>query len=213
MLSIYFFAWLGVLSAQATPGPNMMAVASTALADGRRAALLVVAGIVTGVLVWTVLVAVGLGALFHRLPALLTILKFLGGAYLLYLGGRGIAAALRGGDRPGSISPRRAGVSAVAAWRRGLLVVMINPKAALMWSAVATFLFGSGLAATEVLAFGPIAAVSAALIYGLYGIAFSSRGAVAAYLRFSRWIEGVFGLVFGALGGTLLAAGAADLRG
>lgn len=211
MLSIYFFAWLGVLAAQATPGPNMMAVASTALADGRRAALMVVAGIVSGVLTWTVLVAAGLGALFHQLPVLLTILKFFGGAYLLYLGARGIAAAIRGGDSPG-ISPRRAGVSAVAAWRRGLLVVMINPKAALMWSAVATFLFGAGLGAFEVLAFGPVAAVSAALIYGLYGLVFSSRAAVAAYLRFSRWIEGVFGAVFGALGGTLLAAGVADLR-
>lgn len=212
MLSIYFFAWLGVLAAQTTPGPNMMAVASTALADGRRAALMVVAGIVTGVLTWTLLVAVGLGALFHQFPVLLTILKFVGGAYLLYLGARGIVAAIRGGGSPG-ISPRRAGVSAAAAWRRGLLVVMINPKAALMWSAVATFLFGSGLRAPEVLAFGPVAAVSAALIYGLYGIAFSSRAAVAAYLRYSRWIEGVFGAVFGALGGTLLAAGAADLRG
>jgi threonine/homoserine/homoserine lactone efflux protein len=212
VLSIYLFAWLGVLAAQATPGPNMMAVTSTALADGRRAALMVVAGIVSGVLAWTVLVAVGLGALFHQLPVLLTILKFVGGAYLLYLGARGIVAAIRGGGSPG-ISPRRAGVSATAAWRRGLFVVMLNPKAALMWSAVATFLFGAGLGAAEVLAFGPVAALSAGLIYGLYGIAFSSGIAVAAYLRFSRWIEGLFGAVFGALGGTLLAAGASDLRG
>lgn len=212
MATVYFFAWLGVLAAQVTPGPNMVAVASTALADGRRAALMVVLGIVSGVLIWTVLVAVGLGALFHQLPVLLTVLKFAGGAYLLYLGIRGIVAAIRGGEGPG-ISPRRAGVSAAAAWRRGLFVVMINPKAALMWSAVATFLFGAGLGAGEVLAFGPIAALSAALIYGLYGVAFSSRAAVAAYLRFSGWIEGLFGAVFGAFGGALLVAGVNDVRG
>jgi len=211
LLQTYFFAWLGVLAAQATPGPNMMTVASAGLAQGRSAALFVVSGIVTGVFVWTALVAGGLGALFAAQPALLTVLKFVGGGYLVYLGLRAILAALRGTTTI-RIAPGRVALTPAGAWRRGLVVVMLNPKGALMWSAVATVLFGSGLGALDVLAFGPIAALSAALIYGAYGLLFSSQPAIAAYARFSRWIEGVFGLAFGALGVALLADGIRSLR-
>ena len=99
-----------------------------------------------------------------------------------------------------------------AAWRRGLLVVLTNPKAALMWSAIATFLFGARLPMLAVLAFGPLVAITATLIYGAYGLLFSSRLAGRVYGRFARAIEYVFGAAFGALGAVLVLAGVRALR-
>lgn len=210
MLQSFLLAWLGVVAAQASPGPNMFAVAETALGGGRRAALLVVTGIGTGSLVWALLAALGLGALFAAIPVLLTILKFVGGAYLLYIGIRGLYAAFKGTSP--ALQAERAPLTDLAAWRRGFLVVMTNPKAALMWMAIATFLFGAGLGNGEVLAFGPVVAISALTIYGFYGWLFSTSLATRGYARFWRWIGAAFGTAFSALGLSLIASGARDLR-
>ena len=75
MLHSFLIVFLGVAAAQASPGPNMFAVIETALGRGRRPALLVVAGIASGTLVWAALAALGLGAVFAAVPALLTALE------------------------------------------------------------------------------------------------------------------------------------------
>lgn len=188
----------------------MMAVAGAALKQGRGAALLVVAGIASGSLVWAALTAFGLGELFRRVPGVLTALMFLGGAYLLWLALRSLRSAWRG--EAAAIVANGETLSPWAAWRRGLLVVLTNPKAALMWSAIATFLFGTGLPMLAVLAFGPLVAITAALIYGGYGLLFSSQLAGRIYERFARAIEFVFGAAFGALGAVLVLAGIRALR-
>ena len=210
MISAFVAALVGVMAAQASPGPNMMAVAGAALKQGRGAALLVVSGIASGSLVWAALTAFGLGELFRRVPQLLTALMFLGGAYLLWLALRSLRSAWRG--NAAAIVANYERLSPWAAWRRGLLVVLTNPKAALMWSAIATFLFGAGLPMLAVLAFGPLVAITATLIYGGYGLLFSSRIAGHVYGRFARAIEVVFGAAFGALGGVLVLAGVRALR-
>ncbi len=52
MLDIFFPALLGVIAAQASPGPNFLAVASIGLSQGRRCALFAASGVATGVYIW-----------------------------------------------------------------------------------------------------------------------------------------------------------------
>ena len=210
MIEAYLVTLLGVALAQASPGPNMLAVAGAALGAGRRAALWTVAGVATGMLVWAALVAFGLGAVLALYPALLSGMKLLGGAYLLWLAFRAGRAAWAGG----APSVRADGTARTprASWWRGMLVVLTNPKALLMWSAVATFLFGSGLSAWQVAGFGSVGAVSAALIYGAYALLFSSGVASRAYARAARAVEAGTGAAFGALGGRLVWDGVRELR-
>ena len=210
MISAFVAALLGVMAAQASPGPNMMAVAGAGLAQGRGKALLVVSGIATGSLVWAVATAFGLGELFRRFPPILTALTFLGGAYLLWLAFRSIRTAWRG--EPPALRANTHMLTGFGAWRQGILVVLTNPKSALMWSAISTFLYGAGLPMLAVLAFGPVVAISAMLIYGTYGVIFSSRYAGQIYQRFSRAIEFIFGAAFGSLGALLVVAGIRSLR-
>ena len=210
MLHALLLTAAGICIAQASPGPNMMAVAGAALSQGRRAALLVVLGIASGSLVWAALTAAGLAALLAAVPALITVLKFAGGLYLLYIALRGAITAFRG-EASLKAAIGTDGLSDVAAWRRGVFVVLTNPKAALMWSAIASFLYGSGFGSVEVLLFGPFTFCSASLIYGTYGLLFSSGFAMSAYARFARWFEAAFAAVFGTLGAILLIDGIRDL--
>jgi threonine efflux protein len=210
MLQTFLIVWLGVIAAQASPGPNMFAVAEVALGRGRKAALMVVAGIASGTFVWCALTAIGLGAAITAMPILLTILKLFGGAYLCFLGYRGLRGAWQ--CHEAKLKADASPMSDVAAWRRGIFVVLTNPKAPIMWTAVATFLFGAGMGSAEVLAFGPLVAISAAGIYGAYGILFSTSLASRGYAKFWRAFEALFGLSFSALGVTLLISGLRDIR-
>ena len=209
MLTIYLLTWLGVLAAQASPGPNLAAVASVGLAQGRRPALFVVTGIASGMLIWSLATALGLGALIGAFPSSLVLLKPLGGGYLLFLGLKAARVTVRGGGAS-VIAPDARPLSDGEAWRRGLLVLLTNPKAALMWAAVASFLFGQGLGALHVLGFGPLGALSGLAIYGAYALLFSTGAATRAYARFSRRLEGAFAAAFGAMGASLLWSGLRD---
>ncbi|MFN0263100.1 LysE family translocator [Tepidamorphus sp. 3E244] len=210
MFEAFLAAWLGTVAAQAAPGPNLVAVAAAGLGQGRRAALFVVLGVASGVLVWVTAVAFGLGALISAFPGLLVAMKLLGGGYLLFLSIKALRAAVRGGQ--GTLKAQSGQMSDIGAWRRGALVVLTNPKAALMWAAVAAFLFGHGLDPLQVLAFAPVGSLSALAVYGAYALLFSSGLATRAYARAARWFEALFGAVFGALGATLLADGVRSLR-
>jgi threonine efflux protein len=211
MLQAYLMTFTAVALGQIAPGPNLMAVAGAALGQGRRSALFMALGVATAILVWVALAAFGLAALMKLYPSLLTVMKLLGGGYLCFLGAKALMAAWRGGTL--SLQADQAAWSPLGAWRRGLLVNLTNPKAALLWSAVATFLYGSGLSTLQVLTFAPIGFASAVAIYGTYGVLFSSGLAKRAYARFARGIEALFGCAFGAIGGKLLADAVRDISG
>lgn len=211
MISIYALTWLGVLATQISPGPNLAAVASVALAQGRRPALFVVTGISSGMFVWSMATALGLGTLIKAFPLSLLVLKFLGGGYLLFLGLKAARATFRGGAKT-TFTPDARPLSDKQAWRRGIIVLLTNPKAALMWAAVASFLFGQGLSAWHVVAFGPMGALSGLVIYGTYAGLFSTGVAMRGYTRFAQWFEGVFAAAFGLMGASLLWAGIREAR-
>ncbi|MEP2533375.1 LysE family translocator [Shimia sp.] len=211
MFSIYALTWLGVLAAQISPGPNLAAVASVGLAQGRRPALFVVTGIASGMLVWSMATALGLGVLIEAFPLSFLLLRFLGGSYLLFLGIKAARATWKGGANT-TFAPDARPLTDGLAWRRGVLVLLTNPKAALMWAAVASFLFGQGLSACHVLAFGPMGALSGLVIYGVYAWLFSTGVAMRGYTRFARLFEGVFAAAFGAMGASLIWAGVREAR-
>jgi threonine/homoserine/homoserine lactone efflux protein len=80
---LFFFASIVVI---ATPGQDMILVMSKALGQGTRAGVTTAAGVSVGLLGHTLLATVGLGALIRTSEWLFVALKFVGAAYLVYLG-------------------------------------------------------------------------------------------------------------------------------
>lgn len=211
MIEVYAVALVAVVLAQIAPGPNLLAVAGTALAEGRAAALMVALGVATAIFMWVTMAALGLAAALSFYPMLLTGLKLVGGGYLCFLALKALVGVWRGGAGP-EIARSGTNVSSpCTAWRRGFFVNITNPKSGLMWGAVTSYMFGSGLSGVEVLGFAPIGFLTALTIYGTYGALFSTGLVRRAYVRFWRWIEAMFGLAFGALGGALLSEGVKDI--
>lgn len=106
-----------------TPGLDTALVLRTAAAEGVRRAFAAAIGICLGCLAWGALVAVGLGMLLQASELAYLALKWIGGAYLLYLGARLIVSRRETVEAEGSEPAPR------ASWfARGLLTNLLNPK-------------------------------------------------------------------------------------
>ncbi len=85
-----FTTWLGFLLASVViliiPGPTVLLVVSYALTQGRRVAVAMAAGVALGDFTAMTLSLAGLGALLLTSATFFTALKWVGAAYLIYLG-------------------------------------------------------------------------------------------------------------------------------
>ena len=103
-----------------TPGPIVTLIIATAARSGTRAALVTVAGASTGNAVLLALIALGLGWILKTSADVFEVMRWLGAAYLIWLG----IQAWRSAGRASALAPPAAHVHA----RRGFVVAMTNPK-------------------------------------------------------------------------------------
>lgn len=85
-LELYTAYVLATLVVLTIPGPTIMLVVSYALAQGRKSALASVTGVALGDTTAATLSLLGLGALLATSATLFTVLKWIGAAYLVWLG-------------------------------------------------------------------------------------------------------------------------------
>ena len=89
MVDISWILFIGAsLAIIIAPGQDLVLVMSRSLGQGSRAGVITAAGVSTGLLGHTLLATFGLGALLIASQMAFTVLKFVGVAYLIYLGGR-----------------------------------------------------------------------------------------------------------------------------
>jgi threonine/homoserine/homoserine lactone efflux protein len=113
---------------EVSPGPDMMLILGRGLGQGRKIALLTVLGMVfVAGFVQVGLLVLGVASLLQAHPSALTALRWVGAAYLIYLGARLIGASLRGRKRA---FPTPA-VSPWSAVREGAINSLTNPKSLL----------------------------------------------------------------------------------
>lgn len=198
MIAVYFSALAVTVAAQLSPGPNLLAVSGLALAQGRLRAVAAAVGVATGATIWVLALTLGISAVFRTHPMLINILQLIGGSYFVYVGLRALISVIKGGvlKVEGHIGKMTLGT----AFRTGLLVVLTNPKAALMWASIVAFMTTSGLSTTGVMAFAPIGGLSALIIYSGYGLLFSTNVAQNYYKKTARAFEAIYGFTFGGLG-------------
>ncbi len=120
-----------------TPGPDVLYIVSNALKSGARAGIVAGLGITTGCFVHIGAAALGVGALLATSAMAFTLLKWLGAAYLLWVGVRMLFA--RGGDDAGLMAAARAASAPTESLRRifmgGFWTNVLNPKVAIFFLA------------------------------------------------------------------------------
>jgi threonine/homoserine/homoserine lactone efflux protein len=173
-----------------TPGPAVLYIVTRSMDQGRRAGLVSVLGVHAGTLVHIAAAAAGLSAVLMASATAFSIVKYLGAAYLVYLGVRRLLdrSVLRAAEAP-ALRLRRAFLD-------GFVVNLLNPKTALFFLAfLPQFVdVGRGGVGVQILVLG-LAFVALGLVTdGLYAL---GAGSAARWLRGSprllgseRWVSG-----------------------
>jgi threonine/homoserine/homoserine lactone efflux protein len=113
-----------------TPGPAVLYIVARSIDQGRRAGLVSMLGVHAGTLVHVAAAAAGLSALLAASAMAFSVVKYLGAAYLIFLGVRRLL------DRTASVTSRRPERRHLRrAFLDGVVVNVLNPKTALFFLA------------------------------------------------------------------------------
>ena len=132
MLGIHDFP-LFVLSCillNITPGQDTMYILGRSVAQGRQAGVMSVLGIMTGVLVHTLLAAFGLSVILATSSLAFSIIKYAGAVYLVWLG---FGFIINRNDRSALTDAPSSAPNPWKIFRQGVLTNLLNPKVALFF--------------------------------------------------------------------------------
>ncbi|MFM7331274.1 MAG: LysE family translocator [Brachymonas sp.] len=131
--------WLFIIAGWAlnlTPGPDVFYMVSSTLRGGVRAGVVAMAGIFAGCLAHVVAATVGLSALIAASATAFMVLKWIGAAYLLYIGIKMLRApkpVLSSGGSAFNLDTQNRTMKTV--FMQGFLSNALNPKVALFFLA------------------------------------------------------------------------------
>ena len=193
-------AFLGVaVVVIVTPGQDTALTLRNTLAADRRAGVRTAAGVVCGQAVWALAASAGVAALLVASEPAFVALKVAGAAYLVFLGGQALLAALRGRYDAGH-AVRPAGGHEL---RQGLLSNLGNPKMAVFFSSLLPQ-FGDSFAV--LLGLGLLFCLLTLIWLSTYAFAVARAGDVLRRGPVRRAIDAVTGTALVALGVRLAAA-------
>lgn len=198
-------AYSAFLLAIASPGPNILAVIGTSMAVGRSSGMALALGVATGSFTWALLTVFGLSAILATYASALLAIKIFGGCYLLWLAWKSFKSAASAHDiEAKELAGGRRTPMGYA--KRGYIIQMTNPKAALAWIAIISLGLkeGAPLWVGAVIVIGTF--LMSIVIHLLYAVAFSTPGMVRIYGRARRVIQGVLGTFFALAGLKLLSS-------
>ena len=126
-----FYAFLLAATALAiVPGPTVTVIIANSLKHGSRAGLLNVLGTQIGVIIWLAIAALGLGAAIQLMGVWFDLLRYVGAAYLVWLG---IKLFRSKGDLAVATERARPNGSFLL---QGLVVILSNPKMLVLFGAL-----------------------------------------------------------------------------
>ena len=170
----------------AIPGPAVLYIVGRSIGQGRNAGLVSALGIGVGTLIHTAAAAVGLSALLVSSATAFSVVKYLGAAYLVYLG----IQRLRSKESLAAASDTSAQQATLArVFTQGIVVNVLNPKTALFFFAFLPQFIdpARGHVATQILSLGILFAAMGTTSDSLWALC---SGSVAGWLRGDqRWMR------------------------
>ena len=201
-LELAAFAGLMALG-QFSPGPDMILLTRTALAEGAKAGAIMAIGIATGLTVHASIAVAGLAVAFEQSPGLRKAISWAAAAYLLWLAWCLLRAAASPAPANGENPPAS---TSRGPFLRGLICNLLNPKAVIFLAATcAPFLTGDHPSWWP-FAIAGLVIVQGGALWALWARLLQWQPLRSRYERSARWIDGVFGIALAALAVKLLVA-------
>jgi threonine/homoserine/homoserine lactone efflux protein len=203
--STYALFVAAALALLLVPGPAVIYVVARSVEGGRLTGLVSVLGVELGTLLHVVFAAAGLSAIVVSSAAAFSVVKWLGAAYLVWLGFRQILGRDSGNEE---LPLSGGGENRLGVFSQSVLVQVVNPKVALFFLAfLPQFVDPSrGAAWTQVVVLGATLAILGLFTDGLYALLGGTAGewirkqrAGAGLRRAGRYVTGCVYIALGAL--------------
>lgn len=182
-----------------SPGPDFVLVSQQSLSRGRAAGLLTALGIALGFGVHIIYSVLGLVTVVAQSATLLTVIKIVGGLYLIYIGYKGLTA-----KAAGEVAEIRAEKMTVEpAWKiiwRGVLCNVLNPKAVVYMLSLFTVVLSPTTPLWQMAAYGAWMTLMPFVWFGLVALMLSVPAVNRRFQRFGHWIDRVCGGALALLG-------------
>ena len=174
-----------------TPGPAVLYIVARSLDQGRLAGFVSVLSIEVGNFVHVLAATLGLSAILVSSALAFSVVKYLGAAYLIYLGVRRLFSR---DAAHGPATFQRQSLRRI--FRQGVLVAILNPKTALFFFAfLPQFIDSStGSVTPQLLTLGCLFVLMAIVTDGLYALLAGTIGqwlkATPSFLMVERYVVG-----------------------
>ena len=181
-----------------TPGQDTALTIRNTLAGGRRSGIATASGVSLGQAVWTVAASAGVVALLTASEPVFRTLKLVGAAYLVYLGGHSLWAAISRRTPRGHAVHPNVPLSPGRALRQGVLSNLGNPKMAVFFASLLPQFAPEGTASfAALLALGFLFCALTFVWLTVYAVAVA---------RLGRLLKGAVGRALDAVTGVVLIA-------
>ncbi|WP_131107750.1 LysE family translocator [Pseudomonas sp. Sample_10] len=209
MLSNYLGEFLALaivhFLAVVAPGPDFAVTIRQSVRFGRWVGICTALGIGAGISVHVLYTVLGVGALMHTTPWLLTVAKVVGAAYILYLGVSLIRSQPRSvleGDKVTDEPVIQQ--TSLKAFTTGFLTNATNPKATLFFLAIFTTLISATTPLKIQALYGVWMCLVNALWFVIVALFFSSSKVRLLFMRMGHWFERTMGVVLILFAGRLM---------
>lgn len=180
-----------------SPGPNGVLIAKTVPTSGRTAGFANVAGFVTAFYLHGALSVLGISIILVQSATAFAIVKYLGAAYLCWIGLRALWAAFQGVESAPDVLPARRQRTLLKAYGEGLLTNALNPKVSMFYlAAFPQFIKLGQSTVTSSFLLVTIHSAINAIWFTAMVLLLARLTAVAGKGSFQRWLKSVTGVVF-----------------
>ena len=193
-LTVAIIHLLGVMS----PGPDFAIVTRNALAYSRRTGLMTAAGIALGLQVHVLYSLLGIGLVISQSILLFNILKYLGAAYLIFVGWKALRA--KKGTLEVDTVEKKKDISAAHAFRNGFLCNVLNPKATIFMLALFTQVIDPSTPIAIQAFYGVYMGAATFVWFSFVASVFSLSLIKRTFQGIQHWLERAMGAVLVALG-------------
>ncbi|MBI1278769.1 MAG: LysE family translocator [Anaerolineaceae bacterium] len=187
------------------PGPNVIYIMTRSIDQGRTAGLVSVAGVASATFVHILAAALGLSAILLSSALAFDIVKYIGAAYLIYLG---VTKLLSKDETDATSVVQKQSLGQI--YKQGAIVNLLNPKTALFFFAFLPQFVDSkhGSVSVQIMLLGLIFVCLGAVTDGTYAIVSSSlAGWLRGNKRFKKIQRYVSGTIYVGLGITAALVG------
>lgn len=201
-MDTFFTNWLlliGIFSvALASPGPDFVMAVRNSVLYSRRTGIMTALGFGLGVAVHVTYCLGGLAIVIAKSVILFNILKYIGAAYLFYVGYKALRST--GFSETEVEKTQRPAMSDFVAIRGGFITNVFNPKATMFFLALFTQIINPAEPLTIQFLYGLTCIIMTMLWFAVVATVLTAPAIRAQFLKISKWIDRTCGALFIALG-------------